>query len=70
MINWLNLFVDYHNNELKIVKWTEPVRGFVVLKYDKRGIGANNTIVNGNIWGNLTVDNLKRDAEKALTVLE
>jgi alpha-beta hydrolase superfamily lysophospholipase len=44
-------------------------RGFVVLKYDKRGIGANNTIVNENTWGNLTVDDLKRDAETALTVL-
>ena len=22
--NWLNLFVDYHNKELVIVKWTEP----------------------------------------------
>lgn len=23
--NWLNLFVDYHNKELKSVKWTEPI---------------------------------------------
>ena len=23
--NWLNLFVDYHNNELKMLKWTEPI---------------------------------------------
>ena len=22
--NWLNLFIDYHNNELKMLKWTEP----------------------------------------------
>jgi len=22
--NWLNLFVDYHNNELEMFKWTEP----------------------------------------------
>lgn len=29
--NWLNLFVDYHNNEL-LVKWTEPSRWFVMFK--------------------------------------
>jgi hypothetical protein len=23
--NWLNLFVDYHNKELKPVNWTEPI---------------------------------------------
>ena len=43
-------------------------RGFAVLRYDKRGIGANYTI-NQNIWGNATVNDLKRDAEKALNVL-
>jgi uncharacterized protein len=44
-------------------------RGFVVLRYDKRGVGANLTILNSNVWGNVTLDNLKNDAEKALTVL-
>ncbi|MDN5847421.1 MAG: hypothetical protein L0H53_14245 [Candidatus Nitrosocosmicus sp.] len=29
-------------------------RGFVVLKYDKRGIGENHTILDTNIWGNMT----------------
>ena len=24
LLNWLNLFVDYHNKELKTLKWTEP----------------------------------------------
>ena len=43
-------------------------RGFAVLRYDKRGIGANYTI-NQNVWGNATVNDLKRDAEKALNVL-
>src|SRR5215467_3833913 len=43
-------------------------RGFVVLRYDKRGIGANWTI-NQNVWGNATVNNLIHDAEKALNVL-
>jgi uncharacterized protein len=44
-------------------------RGFVTLRYDKRGIGSNYTILDSNAWGNLTFDNLKQDAEKALSVL-
>jgi len=44
-------------------------RGFAVLQYDKRGIGANFTILNSTIWGNATVNDLKNDAEKALEVL-
>ena len=43
-------------------------RGFVVLRYDKRGIGPNYTISDSNAWGNLTFNNLKQDAEKALSV--
>ena len=31
-------------------------RGFTVLRYDKRGIGTNHTILDSNIWGNLTLD--------------
>lgn len=44
-------------------------RGFVVLRYDKRGIGANHTILDSNVWGNVTFNALKHDAEKALEVL-
>jgi uncharacterized protein len=44
-------------------------RGFVVLRYDKRGVGANGTIIDPNIWGNVTFDDLKDDAAKALNVL-
>jgi uncharacterized protein len=44
-------------------------RGFAVLQYDKRGIGANFTILNSTIWENATVNDLKNDAEKALEVL-
>ena len=44
-------------------------RGFAVLQYDKRGIGANLTVLDSNVWGNVTVDELKQDAEKALNVL-
>ena len=43
-------------------------RGFAVLRYDKRGLGANNTI-DQNVWGNATVNDLIRDAEKALNIL-
>jgi uncharacterized protein len=44
-------------------------RGFAVLRYDKRGIGANNTILNTNVWGNATVNDLIGDAKKALRIL-
>ncbi len=44
-------------------------RGFVVLRYDKRGIGENMTIVDSNVWGNMTFNNLKHDAERALNLL-
>jgi predicted esterase len=43
-------------------------RGFVVLRYDKRGVGANSTI-NKNIWGNTTINDLIQDSKKALNVL-
>jgi uncharacterized protein len=44
-------------------------RGFVTLRYDKRGIGTNHTILDTNVWGNLTIDALVQDANKALAVL-
>lgn len=44
-------------------------RGFAVLQYDKRGVGANSTILDRNVWGNVTFDDLKEDAEKALDIL-
>jgi pimeloyl-ACP methyl ester carboxylesterase len=44
-------------------------RGFAVLRYDKRGVGANLTILNTNVWGNATVNDLIHDAEKALKIL-
>ena len=43
-------------------------RGFVTLRYDKRGIGENNTILDSNVWGNVTSNDLKQDAEKALDI--
>ncbi|MFL6523500.1 MAG: alpha/beta hydrolase family protein [Nitrososphaera sp.] len=44
-------------------------RGFVVLRYDKRGVGVNATITDPNVWGNVTFDDLKNDAVKALNIL-
>src|SRR5215471_19585297 len=45
-------------------------RGFVVLQYDKKGTnGVNHTIIDTNVWGNATVNDLIHDAEKALNVL-
>ena len=44
-------------------------RGFAVLRYDKRGVGANFTILDSNVWGNLTINDIVRDANKALAVL-
>jgi uncharacterized protein len=44
-------------------------RGFAVLRYDKRGIGANYTILDSNVWGNTTANDLIQDSKKALNVL-
>ena len=44
-------------------------RGFAVLRYDKRGVGANFTILDKNVWRNMTFNDLKQDAEKAVNVL-
>jgi pimeloyl-ACP methyl ester carboxylesterase len=53
---------------LQIAKYLSE-RGFAVLRYDKRGVGGNLTILDKNVWGNATVNDLKQDAEKALNVL-
>jgi uncharacterized protein len=44
-------------------------KGFALLRFDKRGIGANNTVIDNNVWGNAIFNDLKQDAEKALAVL-
>jgi len=44
-------------------------RGFVVLRYDKRGVGENATILNQEVFGNATVQKLQGDGEAALGVL-
>ena len=40
-----------------------------MLRYDKRGIGTNYTLLDANVYGNATFSNLKQDVEKALAVL-
>jgi pimeloyl-ACP methyl ester carboxylesterase len=44
-------------------------RGYAVLRYDKRGIGSNATILNSSLWGNTSFLDLKNDAKAALEVL-
>jgi uncharacterized protein len=44
-------------------------RGFAVLRYNKRGVGVNGTLLNQTVFFDMTVDDLKRDAEHALQTL-
>ena len=44
-------------------------RGFAVLRYDKRGVGANYTIIDDNVWGNTTANDLIQDSKNALNVI-
>jgi len=44
-------------------------RGFAVLRYNKRGVGLNGTILDLGILENATFQDLSRDAGKALEVL-
>ena len=44
-------------------------RGFAVLRYDKRGVGANYTILDTNVWENATANDYIQDSKKALNVL-
>jgi pimeloyl-ACP methyl ester carboxylesterase len=44
-------------------------RGFVVLRYDKRGIGENGTILDLNTYANAIVQQFQSDAQAALNVL-
>jgi alpha-beta hydrolase superfamily lysophospholipase len=44
-------------------------KGFAVLRYDKRGVGEGSIIVDTNVWGNMTINDLIEDSKKALNVL-
>ena len=43
-------------------------RGFAVLRYDKRGVGEGSIIIDTNVWGNMTINDLIEDSKKALNV--
>jgi pimeloyl-ACP methyl ester carboxylesterase len=44
-------------------------RGFAVLRYNKRGVGLNDTVIDRNVYLNITFQDLVMDAEKAVQVL-
>ncbi len=45
-------------------------RGFAVLRFNKRGVGLNDTVLDAGVINNTTYQTYKDDAEKALKVLE
>jgi len=45
-------------------------RGFAVLRYNKRGVGFNSTLADPEVFFNTTIQDLIRDAEKALEILK
>jgi len=63
--------LDVHNDGPKpywqIAQYLSE-RAFAVLRYDKRGVGANH-ITDQNVWGNATVNDLIHDAGNALNIL-
>jgi len=44
-------------------------RGFAVLRYNKRGVGFNSTLMDPEVFFNATIQDLERDAERAIEVL-
>ncbi len=45
-------------------------RGFAVLRFNKRGVGLNDTVLNSSVINNTTYQDFKNDSEKALKSLE
>jgi hypothetical protein len=41
----------------------------ILLRYDKRGVTGNYTIINSNVWGNNTANDQIQNGKKALKVL-
>ena len=62
-------FIPPDSRDFKQIAEYLSERGFVVLRYDKRAIGANGTIEDPDIWYNQTMDDLISDANKALHTL-
>jgi pimeloyl-ACP methyl ester carboxylesterase len=62
-------FIPPNSRDFKQIAEYLSERGFVVLRYDKRAIGANDTIEDPELWYNQTMDDLISDANKALQTL-
>ncbi|MDQ3851365.1 MAG: dienelactone hydrolase family protein [Thermoproteota archaeon] len=62
-------FIPPDSRDFKQIAEYLSERGFVVLRYDKRAIGANDTIEDPDLWYNQTMDDLISDANKALHTL-
>jgi pimeloyl-ACP methyl ester carboxylesterase len=62
-------FIPPDSRDFKQIAEFLSERGFVVLRYDKREIGANDTIEDPDLWYNQTMDDLISDANKALHIL-
>ncbi|MDQ3835541.1 MAG: hypothetical protein M3270_01220, partial [Thermoproteota archaeon] len=62
-------FIPPDSRDFKQIAEYLSERGFVVLRYDKRAIGANDTIEDPGLWYNQTMDDLVSDANKALHTL-
>lgn len=62
-------FVPPDNRPFREIAEYLSERGFVVLRYDKRAIGANGTILDPELWYNQTMDDLISDANRTLHVL-
>jgi pimeloyl-ACP methyl ester carboxylesterase len=62
-------FIPPDSRDFKQIAEYLSERGFVVLRYDKRAIGANGTIEDPDMWYNQTMDDLISNANKALHTL-
>ena len=62
-------FIPPDSRDFKQIAEYLSERGFVVLRYDKRAIGANGTVEDPNLWYDITMDDLISDANKALYTL-
>jgi pimeloyl-ACP methyl ester carboxylesterase len=62
-------FIPPNSRDFKQIAEYLSERGFVVLRYDKRAIGANDIIEDPDEWYNQTMDDLISDANKALHTL-
>lgn len=60
--------MNLHGRFLQIAEYLSS-RGIAVLRFNKRGVGLNDTILNASIVNNATHENYKSDAEKVLKAL-